>query len=246
MESAAIILTYPGQRELSDLLCAALSRFMPHVTPVVLDSTATWWETDVPPRIRALIKAGDSHYHICLRRVFDAPAVVKAKTFYVLDADCFLFGPLDDWGPCAFMGSWAGPDADDRLAVWRELGYEIPNPYPCLCAGTCSYPRELLLQNRDLAVRFLDAAVKLGFYRPKHRGAALDNAFVAGLWKLNYAPNILPKERYAYIKTTPEMVLYHAGCGVTREPRFQEVFLPAYRHFLLRGGPKEPLIEYRP
>ena len=240
---AAVILTSEKFRPLSDLLCRALSRWCPGWEILLLDAWDDSWASPVPPDVREIINGGDRTYHICLRRVFDAPLLTSADTIYLLDADCFVMGPMDDWGPCAFMASWAGPDDADRLAIWRELGVEIDEPYPCLCAGTCSFPRQMLIDGRDTAIHFVRQAVKMGYYRPKKR-AALDNALVSGLWKMRYPMNPLPRERYAYINTTSEMALYHPGCWVMSQPDFPG-FVAAYKAFL-NGGSKEPLCRFRP
>lgn len=242
MTSAAILLTCKKHRHLASLLIEAASRFLP-MPLMVLDADDTSWDSPLPDDVREIIRAGDSHYHVCLRRVFDVPQVVSADTYYILDSDCFLFGPLDDWGPTAFMGSWAGSDDADRIAVWESMGYEIPNQYPCFCAGTSSYPRQLLIDNRDLAIEFVRTAKKLGYVRPL-KAAALDNALMCGLWKMNYPLNPLPRERYTYQQTSPEMVLYHAGSGVMRLPGFAG-FVDMYKQFL-SDGDKERLCQFRP
>lgn len=242
MTKAAIVLTCEKHRHMVTLLVEAASRYLP-MPIVVLDAEDRSWESPLPDDVRELIRAGDSHYHVCLRRVFDVPDVVSADTYYILDSDCFLFGPLDDWGPIAFMGSWTGPDDKHRIAVWESIGYEIPNQYPCFCAGTSSYPRQLLVDNRSLAIEFVRQAKNLGYVRP-HQPAALDNALMGGLWKLHYPLTPLPRKRYTYQNTTPEMVLYHAGSGVMGLAGFDQ-FVSGYEQFL-ETGDKGPSCQFRP
>lgn len=245
MSAIALVLYCERDKHLADLLKDAMDRFWPEMPQLFLDVADKSWETPLPKFVRFLIDMGHGGYHSCLRRIFDAPYMTDADTLYVLDPDCFLLGEPGDWGPCSFMASWTGPDHPDRIAVWEDMGIFIPNQYPCLCAGTCSYPRRLLLDNRDLCEEFLRAAIRRNFVRPAYPNPALDNSLLAGLWKLNYPVSTLPRERYTYQRTTREMVLYHAGNGMQRVEDFETGWLEPYRNFLYEGGPREPLEQYR-
>jgi len=179
-------------------------------------------ESKVPDDIREAIRRNP-----CLTRIFDAPYLTDAETLYVLDSDVLLFGKPHDFGPSAYMGSWFGPDPPKCRELWRSLGRELQPTYPCLCAGTISYERAMLLENRELAIDFVRAAVKAKWDKLWDPHATIDNCTIAGLWRDRYPDNPLPRERYAYIQPQPNMVLYHVG-GARFDPRFK----PYLEHYL--------------